>query len=93
MDDFDPLKSPSSTSCYSSPTHSRAPLSISNPLYNSSYENHSIKSDFNRHDQDLLQEYGLDFGFAQARDSQSQVNPFSPPSNKVNAQGQWTKFD
>ncbi|XP_030765881.1 DENN domain-containing protein 1A isoform X2 [Sitophilus oryzae] len=102
LDDFDPLKTSSSTSSYSTPTHSQAPpLSVSNPLYNSSYENHTIRANdgltpttFDRHDQDLLQEYGLDFNFSgmQSNKPTSSFDPFSP-TNKVKTQGQWTKFE
>ncbi|XP_060519559.1 DENN domain-containing protein 1A-like isoform X2 [Cylas formicarius] len=93
LDDFDPLKSSSSTSSYSTPTHGQPPLSVSNPLYNSSYEDHALptavaglRSDcrpFNRNDQDLLQEYGLDFNFSDMQAG----------SKKVNTQSQWTKFE
>ncbi|CAG9763376.1 unnamed protein product [Ceutorhynchus assimilis] len=97
LDDFDPLKTPSSNSSYSTPTH-EPPLSISNPLYNSSYENHEIRSNgvnsFSRQDQDLLQDYGLHFNFGTAPQGsdQSKFESFSS-SNRVNVQGQWTKFD
>ncbi|XP_008195559.1 DENN domain-containing protein 1A isoform X3 [Tribolium castaneum] len=86
-DDFDPLK----TNSYSS----SAPLSLSNPLY--TYENHTTKQNGsvqNRNDQDLLQEYGLDFSFTSAPNQQI-FDPFAgtSASNKVNSQSQWTRFD
>ncbi|KAJ8937763.1 hypothetical protein NQ318_006626 [Aromia moschata] len=101
IDDFDPLKSKSSRS--SSNASNQAPLSLSNPLY--TYENHSVKQnggqstgsqqqrsnrECNRNDQDLLQEYGLDFNFS-SRQNQPNFDPFN--INKVNSQGQWTKFE
>ncbi|XP_050312405.1 DENN domain-containing protein 1A-like isoform X2 [Anthonomus grandis grandis] len=88
LDDFDPLKS-SSTSSYSTPTHHhhQGPLSISNPLYNSSYENHDLRANglsLSRQDRDLLQDYGLNFEL---------TGGSGATVNRVNAQGQWTKFD
>ncbi|KAG5900476.1 hypothetical protein JTB14_010888 [Gonioctena quinquepunctata] len=96
IDDFDPLKSSPS-----SPSNSNnLPLSISNPVYN--YENHSVKQnggssklqqrlnmECSRNDQDLLQEYGLDFSFSTV--NQNSFEPFQ--TNKVNLQSQWTKFE
>ncbi|XP_044258564.1 DENN domain-containing protein 1A-like isoform X3 [Tribolium madens] len=88
-DDFDPLKSNSYNS------GAPAPLSLSNPLY--TYENHSTKQNGsvqNRNDQDLLQEYGLDFSFSSVQNQQI-FDPFASTSasNKVNSQSQWTRFD
>ncbi|CAH1998632.1 unnamed protein product [Acanthoscelides obtectus] len=98
IDDFDPLKSkssPDSTSSSNSTGH--VPLSITNPLY--TYENHSVKQNggtsstaFQRNDQDLLHEYGLDFGFSNTN-NQSAFDMFTGSTTKVNSQGQWTKFD
>ncbi|KAJ8922376.1 hypothetical protein NQ315_004319 [Exocentrus adspersus] len=97
LEDFDPLSSKSSPSRSNSKT-SQAPLSITNPLY--TYENHGLKQNGrtsssqqwtnNRNDQDLLQEYGLNFNFSSAQGQQS-FDPFN--TNKVNSQGQWTKFE
>ncbi|XP_074038123.1 DENN domain-containing protein 1B isoform X1 [Leptinotarsa decemlineata] len=97
IDDFDPLKSTPSLQSNSS----KLPLSISNPVY--SYENHSLKQngsnshsqqrtkiECSRNDQDLLQEYGLDFSFSTIP-NQSNFDPFQ--TNKVNLQSQWTKFE
>ncbi|CAG9824217.1 unnamed protein product [Phaedon cochleariae] len=92
MDDFDPLKSSSSTT---TPGHSdHLPLSITNPLY--SYENHTPKREWtskecSRKDRDLLEEYGLDFSFTSVP-NQNGLEPFSAAA-KVNLQGQWTKFE
>lgn len=98
IDDFDPLKSNNSSS--------QVPLSISNPLY--TYENHKISENgivpkppprptSSRNDQDLLQEYGIDFNnFGSFQNRQAHVfDPFgtTPTSNKVSSQSQWTKFD
>ncbi|XP_063910871.1 DENN domain-containing protein 1B isoform X2 [Zophobas morio] len=91
IDDFDPLKSNSYSS--SAP----APLSLSNPLY--TYENHNTKQNGSvpsRNDQDLLQEYGLDFKSFSSVQNQQIFDPFastSATSNKVNSQSQWTRFD
>lgn len=47
---------------------------------------------YSSHDQDLLHEYGLDFGFSAGRvNNQNSFDEFG--TNKVNAQGQWTKFE
>lgn len=91
LDDFDPLKSHSSTSSYSTPSDNQStPMSVLNPLYSSSYENHHIMANgaqaarFSRQDQDLLKDYGLNFNF----------DPFAAQSSsQSNAQRQWTKFD
>ncbi|XP_066256358.1 DENN domain-containing protein 1B-like isoform X1 [Euwallacea similis] len=107
LDDFDPLKSQSSTSSYSTPSDNPAvpPLSVLNPLYSSSYENHQIVSNgvgrttsFSRQDQDLLQDYGLNFNFTSARNSESSrgetsFDPFTVQPNQCSPQKQWTKFD
>lgn len=93
MDDFDPLKSNN---------NSQVPLSISNPLY--TYENHKISQNgivpkppprptSSRNDQDLLQEYGIDFNnFGR---EEPIFDPFgtATTSSKVSSQSQWTKFD
>ncbi|KAL3276227.1 hypothetical protein HHI36_020943 [Cryptolaemus montrouzieri] len=81
LDDFDPLKTPNSSFLHRNTCN--LPISISNPLY--AYENHRSNGNVatSRHDQDLLQEYGIDF------------NSFSnaASSSKVGAQRQWTTFD
>lgn len=93
LDEFDPIKSlPSSQK-----SNNQIPLTITNPLY--TYENHNVRqtssnSNYNetcnRHDQDLLQEYGLDFSFSTIQ-NQSNLDTFNV--SKVNSQGQWTKFE
>lgn len=95
LDDFDPLKS--SSSSYSTPTDGQVPpMNVLNPLYNSSYENHEIMSNgtlnssFSRQDQDLLQDYGLHFNFNAEAQNQS---GFDSASGRINTQKQWTKFD
>uniref|UniRef100_A0AAR5P9Q0 UDENN domain-containing protein n=1 Tax=Dendroctonus ponderosae TaxID=77166 RepID=A0AAR5P9Q0_DENPD len=100
LDDFDPLKS--SSSSYSTPTDSQVPpMSVLNPLYNSSYENHEIMSNgtlihntssFSRQDQDLLQDYGLHFNFSAETQSGFDSGASAEP-RRINTQKQWTKFD
>lgn len=48
---------------------------------------------YNTHDQDLLHEYGLDFGFSSNRQISNQNSFDEFGTTKVNSQGQWTKFD
>lgn len=90
IDDFDPLKA----NAYDS--NAPAPLSLANPLY--TYENHKTNGSLSnaRNDQDLLQEYGLDFkSFSSVRSQQQQFDPFASTSSgqKVSSQSQWTRFD
>uniref|UniRef100_A0A1Y1LER2 UDENN domain-containing protein n=3 Tax=Photinus pyralis TaxID=7054 RepID=A0A1Y1LER2_PHOPY len=102
-DDFDPLKSSNGKSSYlknsldfSADNH--IPLCLSNPLYNY-HEPRSIQqngsttlSKENRNDQDLLQEYGLDFNHFNANFN---FDTFQPANNtaKVSSQSQWTTFE
>ncbi|XP_050501075.1 DENN domain-containing protein 1B isoform X2 [Diabrotica virgifera virgifera] len=104
IDDFDPLASKSTPTL--SGNKNKLPLTISNPLY--TYENSSIKqnggvsnSSFQQqqqvpretqNDQDLLQEYGLNFNFSNNVQNQNNFDPFGN-SSKVNVKSQWTKFD
>lgn len=99
IDDFDPLKSGSSSQ--------EVPLTISNPLY--TYENHKIANNIvpirsnsalynkecSRNDQLLLEEYGLDFNFSNNNNNNGTSSNFQPfnGTSKVNSQSQWTKFE
>lgn len=90
IDDFDPLK----TNSYDS--NAPAPLSLANPLY--TYENHKTNGSLSnsRNDQDLLQEYGLDFkSFPSVQSHQQHFDPFASTSGgqKVSSPRQWTRFD
>lgn len=102
IDDFDPLKStsysssvPNSSYFQSQSCDDKAPMSITNPLYN--YENYGIskngsmpnvpqRSKFSRETQDLLEEYGLNFFPGLSSNS-------TASGGKVNPPNQWTTFE
>ncbi|KAL1518245.1 hypothetical protein ABEB36_001894 [Hypothenemus hampei] len=91
LDDFDPLKSSSSTTTTSNSTPGDGqmpPMSVLNPLYSSSYENHQVRrnfTSFTRQDQDLLQDYGLTFNFGE--------NVATNTTTANYSKSNWTKFD
>lgn len=89
-----------------------APLSLTNPLY-TFYEPQGLKQNGNvpntvqqkfinrdnsRNDQDLLQEYGLNFNnfnSSFANGQNTSFDPFEPCNStaKVNSKSEWTKFE
>lgn len=108
IDDFDPLKSPSkqnsldaaplslSNPLYTYENHTpRQNGSISSAILSQNVNllaQNSKNVGYSRHDQDLLHEYGLDFGFSSNQTAnQNSFDEFG--STKVSSQGQWTKFD